>query len=77
MMSGLKELITSDDDSELGFALGKALQKAAETGKKIRIYSRMGYLWMTDYPMDCTTLVAVCWPGGRCELKRLPEGHEK
>lgn len=69
--SDIKELITIDYDSELGFAIGKASQKAKETDKKIRVYSRGGYLWMYDYPVDCTELVAVCWPGGRMELKRL------
>jgi hypothetical protein len=68
----LNQVITGDSNSELGYAIGKASQQAASSGKIIFVYSSTGLLWMTDQiPPDGCERVAKCWPGGRKELKRI------
>ena len=67
----MNQSITSDAPSEIGFALGKASQKAKETGNLIWLYSDGNLFYMSDeYPDKPLEVVGKCYPGGRIELKR-------
>jgi hypothetical protein len=67
-------VITIDSEKELGFAIGKASQRAKQTGNIVWVYSKDLFFWMTEgKPPENAERVAKCYPGGRNILMRKPE----
>jgi hypothetical protein len=62
-------VITVESLDELGWAIGKASQRAKQIFKTVWVYSRSGFYWMTEhYPPEGTRRIAKCYPGGRNEM---------
>jgi hypothetical protein len=70
-IGGGDTIIASDCPEELGFAIGKASQRAKASGRITWVYSRTGFFWMTEnFPPDDVECVGRCYPGGRNMLYR-------